>query len=369
MTRAAGAGPRIRPAIAPPAPVAADPRSPQTGELLMPHAGELPAPLGPRAHFGPVGLAENPFPPSAGVQARGPASPAPTVVLPAAAPIDARDPDLAGLAFLYASQRLATRNWSVRQIQALAATILLAVFLSYGASGIWRMGESPGSLRDAIARRAPIGMEEDFTTGMRAWSGEDLSTWKLHAAGYASPGQLAVYRPSLRLGDYRLEFKAQIDSKSFGWIYRARDRSNYHAAVFRITKQGPALVRYSVLDGKREQPSELPLQSVLQNNSAFLAELIAEGDRFTLLLDGETVDTWTDDRLLEGGVGFFQESGARARLYHVRLTSQDDWIGKLCAFLAPAPAPHTAQLQITEESDNAAVEIRRVHARSPKIQR
>ncbi len=49
------------------------------------------------------------------------------------------------------------------------------------------------------------------------------------ADGFIHPGQLALYRPSVPLSDYRFEFMAQIENKSVDWVVRAKDADNYYA--------------------------------------------------------------------------------------------------------------------------------------------
>jgi hypothetical protein len=68
------------------------------------------------------------------------------------------------------------------------------------------------------------------------------------------------------------------------------------------------------------------------------------------------VDSWTDDSLRVGGVGFFSDAGESAHLYWMKITKNQDWLGRVCAYLsgnagstvtgdlwrdddAPAPAP------------------------------
>jgi len=44
------------------------------------------------------------------------------------------------------------------------------------------------------------------------------------------------------------------------------------------------------------------------------------GNEFTISLDGQAIDTWTDARLTAGGVGFVGSPEERARLYWVKVT-------------------------------------------------
>jgi hypothetical protein len=63
-------------------------------------------------------------------------------------------------------------------------------------------------------------------------------------------------------------------------------------------------------------------------------------------IDGEEVDSFFDNTLVAGGVGFFSEAGERARLYWMRVTRNDDWLGHVCAMLAEETGVRTAELRV-----------------------
>ncbi len=98
--------------------------------------------------------------------------------------------------------------------------------------------------------RAAVEMSEDFQDGMQGWQGQGEWTrsWQINKAGYARPGRLALYQPSMHMQDYRMEFLVQIEKKAVGWAYRAGDTENYYAAKITVVKPGPlpvlSLVRY-----------------------------------------------------------------------------------------------------------------------------
>ena len=63
--------------------------------------------------------------------------------------------------------------------------------------------------------------------------------------GFMRTGQLALYRPTLKMDNYRLEFFTQIESKSVGWVFRAKNEQNYYAMKLSVTDPGPRpLVSY-----------------------------------------------------------------------------------------------------------------------------
>src|SRR6476620_7806896 len=49
---------------------------------------------------------------------------------------------------------------------------------------------------------------------------------------------------------------------------------------------------------------------------------------------GERIESWSDDAGAQGGVGFFSEPGERARLYWMKLSRNQDMLGRFCAYLS-----------------------------------
>ena len=214
----------------------------------------------------------------------------------------------------------------------------------------------------AIQNRAAAELSDTFR-GMEAWgaaAAELPAGWSRHADGYMRTGQLALYHPSLNFTDYRLEFFGQIESKGMGWAVRASDPNNYYAMKFKVTEPGlrPVLaaVHYPVVGGKPGERVETPLSVMVHNHTPYHVAVDVKGNRVTTSIEGEEVDSWTDDSLKVGGVGFFSDAGESAHLYWMKITKNQDWLGRVCAYLsgnagsaetgdlwrddfAPAPAP------------------------------
>jgi hypothetical protein len=93
-------------------------------------------------------------------------------------------------------------------------------------------------------------------------------------------------------------------------------------------------VHYSVVGGKTGRSVEVPLNVMVHNNTPFQVAVITKGNRFVTSIDGQEVDTWTDDTLASGGVGFFSEAGERARLYWMKVSRNSDLLGRICAYLS-----------------------------------
>lgn len=193
-----------------------------------------------------------------------------------------------------------------------------------------------------LARRAAIRLEDDFRSGLGAWKGTGnwAESWSYDSAGLVHPGKLALYVPSMGLSDYRLEFTGQLERGGIGWAYRARDASNYHAMKLVRIEPGPlaqaVLVRYSVVAGRAGPRERTPLPFQLGRKSMHDVRLELEGAQFTVYVDGQLVHYGSSDLLPRGGVGFFAEPGDQFCLRKVRVVHQDDTLGRLCAWLAPA---------------------------------
>jgi hypothetical protein len=152
-------------------------------------------------------------------------------------------------------------------------------------------------------------------------------------------GQLALYQPSMKFTDYRMEFFGQIESKSIGWVVRAHDPKNYYAMKFTVVQAGLrpiiAMVHYPVTDGHAGKPIETPLMDVMvHNNTPYHVGVTVAGNRIITSIEGQEVDRWIEDQIPSGGVGFYSDAGASARLYWMKVSKNEDFLGKVCAYLS-----------------------------------
>jgi len=202
---------------------------------------------------------------------------------------------------------------------------------------LWQTGAA-ATLRDRVRQRAAISLAEDFAGDMRLWTG-GAPGWVRNPAGFVQVGSLALWNPSVRLANYRVEFMGEIERQSLAWVVRARDPGNYYAMRIAVLKPGPlpvmALERFETVDGKAGLRTQAPLRVMLHNNAPFRVQVRISQNEFTTFINGQMVDYWSASRFASGGVGFYSEPGARARLYWVKVTHQDDLVGKLCAYIAP----------------------------------
>jgi len=201
------------------------------------------------------------------------------------------------------------------------------------------------NVRNSVAQRAAVALSEDFRSGLDDWqSRRDMSTsWAFDASGFVKPVTLALYRPSLGLRDYDMEFLGLIDKKALSWVVRAKDFDNYYVVKLVVTKAGPlptmGITRYAVIDGQA-QPAVSTVASInARPDMLYRVSVNVHDDTFLLSIQDTVVDNWIEPRLPHGGVGFFAARGEQSRLRWLQVTHQYDMLGRLCAYLAPYNIP------------------------------
>lgn len=199
---------------------------------------------------------------------------------------------------------------------------------------------SSASFWQGVSDRAALALSDDFRSGLGDWEGRGdwARTWSYDASGTIRLGQLSLYKPSLQLADYRLNFLAQIDRHSIGWAVRASDAGSRYE--YQLVTDGHRvrprleLVRSVVLRGQTVASQRLPLPPGFRADGLVLVEVVVNGGEIRTMLQGELIDGFRDSRLSRGGVGFFAPRGSAARLRSVTLSHQQDLMGRLCALLA-----------------------------------
>ncbi len=205
-------------------------------------------------------------------------------------------------------------------------------------------GQPQGLLADvkhAIGNRAAATVADNLQAGMESWGAPAKAWspgWSRNPDGYVHPGELALFHPSAGYKDYRLEFFGQIENKSMGWAVRAKDKQNYYAMKFTVLENGLrpviAMAHYPVVDGRKGRKVETPLSVMVHHNTAMHVAVDVQGNRVTASIEGQQVDSWTDDLLPAGGVGFFSDAGERARFYWMKVSKNQDWLGVICSYLS-----------------------------------
>lgn len=190
-----------------------------------------------------------------------------------------------------------------------------------------------------LLARAAVELADDFSFGLDSWDSRNGTAWTYDQTGFIRPRSLALYRPSMSLTDYSVQFLGKIDYAAIGWVVRAVDFNNYHAVKLVQRGGGPlpryTIVRYSVVDGKEGPRIEHPLPLNLYKDTLFRIRMDIRGSDYAILVQDSVVDSWSDDRFPFGGVGFFSGRGEESRVRWVQVTYQNDLIGKICAWFAP----------------------------------
>src|SRR5262249_21229501 len=118
------------------------------------------------------------------------------------------------------------------------------------------MNERWVNVKQTVFDRAAIALDEDFRVGLDEWvsRGDATAEWSFDATGFVKPGPLALYRPSVGLTDYQVQFLGMIDKKALSWVVRAADFDNYYVLKLMVLKPGPlptiSVTRYAVVNGK-----------------------------------------------------------------------------------------------------------------------
>src|SRR5438552_19214795 len=103
------------------------------------------------------------------------------------------------------------------------------------------MNEQFVNVRHSLESRAAIALDEDFRSGLDNWvsPGNSTTEWSFDQSGFVQPGPLALYRPSVMLADYQVQFMGLIDKKALSWVVRAADFDNFYVVKVVVTKPGP----------------------------------------------------------------------------------------------------------------------------------
>jgi hypothetical protein len=198
-----------------------------------------------------------------------------------------------------------------------------------------------GNVRQTLENRAAVALDEDFRSGLDNWTSPGGSTteWSFDSTGFVRPGPLALYRPSVNLTDYQVQFLGMIDKKALSWVVRAADFENFYVVKLAVLKAGPipaiGLTRYAVIHGQASDRHDVSIPLSARTDTLYKVRMDVQGSNFTVEVQDQIADSWTETRLPRGGIGFFTASGEASRLRWVQITHQYDMLGRLCAYLAP----------------------------------
>jgi len=195
----------------------------------------------------------------------------------------------------------------------------IAIVLLIGACSFW-LGWGGKSLKPASsAAISADGSGPSIIMGEGGW----VEGWGGDPSGMHAGRQITIYRPSLKLTDYRVEFQANIETQSIGWVFRAADPDNYYALKLVTVSSGlspkVALFKYLVLNGRQTQVGRVPIDLTVQADTVFKIRTDVRGPQFSTYIQGRQVDVWTDDQLKAGGVGFLNEREERGKVNSVSI--------------------------------------------------
>jgi hypothetical protein len=221
---------------------------------------------------------------------------------------------------------------------------ILAALALYSAPPAMRAAANTSRLgwqrtQGMILNRAAIALDEDFRSGLSNWTnrGGSPASWRADASGFVLPGALALYRPSAGMVDYQMQFLGMIDKKGLSWVVRAADFNNYYAIRLTVLKPGPlpliGVTRYAVIHGAPQKRVTTPLLISARADTIYRVLLDIRGDQFTLSIQDQPVDSWSESRLRHGSIGFFSEKVAESRIASLHVRGRYDMLGRLCAFL------------------------------------
>jgi len=214
---------------------------------------------------------------------------------------------------LHSTHRLTVVAFQPQETTFECPTALHGTLLSstpFGAAAPVRKVEAP-----------PTVLEEHFDAGLTNWVG-GTDNWKVDVAG-VRPGSLALYSPSVDLPNYQLEFLTRVDLRGISWVFRANFTDYYKATIAVAPGGGYELRRRAVIGGLEEGATVQllpPATPAPTGKTAVTVRTRVAADEFTVSIDGQVIDTWTDARMTAGGIGFVGAPEDRARLYWVKVT-------------------------------------------------
>lgn len=151
--------------------------------------------------------------------------------------------------------------------------------------------------------------------------------WRQSAVG-GDPGvklarQLVLYRPALTAKDSRLEFAWTVASGDVGLVFRAKDLGNYYAVRLKLLQAGPTPTLsaefFSVYQFV-ESPHTEKVLVFSKNDPVLLVRMDIFGPSFTLYLQDNATEFWTDARMTSGALGFFEEGNKSAEVRGLRMS-------------------------------------------------
>jgi hypothetical protein len=195
-------------------------------------------------------------------------------------------------------------------------------------------------LHQHVSNRARVDLFDDFSQGLDDWqSGKNLaSAWSYDQNGFVNPGALSLFEPSMHLTNYDLDAVLQIESKGVGLVFRAASSRTYQAVQLLLegSEAMPSLTveRYAMIAGHVSRVVRKPYPQQFRSDTLYRVHAEVRGNAFSLYVQGNLMDYWSDTRLTAGGVGLFCSRGEHGRVVWVRVSHNTDSLGRMCSLLA-----------------------------------
>jgi len=193
------------------------------------------------------------------------------VAIAPVAPEPREAPPVAAPNFALGTDRMPRSRW-IAYVGA-PALVVAAIAVTY-----WN-GRQP-----ATPNESPAAME----MGSAGW----VTEWASDRTGSARGRQISLYRPTISMSDYRLEFLGRIEHKSLGWVFRAADGRNYYVGKLEAVRPGNAsplaITHFAVIGGVEGSH----VQRVLAHapGDMLRVRLDARGSRFTVYVQNKVVE-------------------------------------------------------------------------------
>ncbi|HTS49951.1 MAG TPA: hypothetical protein VMH05_18510 [Bryobacteraceae bacterium] len=152
--------------------------------------------------------------------------------------------------------------------------------------------------------------------------------WLRESAAAGDPGvkqsrQLVLYKPALKAANCRFEFDWTTASGDVGLVFRAKDLGNYYAVRLKVLKAGPNptfSAEYFSVYQFVEGPHNEKILVFSRNDPVVHVRMDVFGPMFTLYLQNNATEYWTDAQLASGAVGFLEEWNRGAEIRGVRIS-------------------------------------------------
>jgi hypothetical protein len=183
----------------------------------------------------------------------------------------------------------------------------VALLLVAGVAGYQRLRDNSSSDDSTVV--------SGLNMGGAGW----ITEWASDSTGSARGRQISLYRPSMSMSDYRMEFLGRIDRRSLGWVFRAADSSNYYAAKLEPAGSSLTITRFAVVHGFEGIHIQRTLRLNTGASDLLRVRLEARGPRFTVNVQNQVAEDWEDDRLKSGGLGFLNEREERGQIQSIQI--------------------------------------------------